>query len=261
MLAALPAAAIYDKVKFASLGQQTKAKTLIAHAVADEGRRRSPSRPTLHLQALRPDIVSGRRRLSLAWLATLPFFAYAIAVPVPAGRLGARRRVPGQSTDHATLSNIRLLFQHPYIDAYRESIEISLVTALLGGIFGLLIAYAAIRDGTPRWIRRSVLTTFSGVAANFGGIPLAFAFIATLGPLGIVTTWLRNARLRPDRATASSSSRRRGVELAYMYFQLPLMILVIAPAIDGLQAASGARRPPTSAPSSGSSGATSASRC
>jgi len=38
--------------------------------------------------------------------------------------------------DHATLANVRLLFHSPYIDAYKESIEISLVTAVLGGIFG-----------------------------------------------------------------------------------------------------------------------------
>ena len=47
------------------------------------------------------------------------------------------------------------------------------------------------REGTPQWIR-IVLTTFSGVAANFGGIPLAFAFIASLGPLGVLTVFLRN---------------------------------------------------------------------
>ncbi|MGI8420977.1 MAG: acriflavin resistance protein, partial [Gaiellaceae bacterium] len=75
--------------------------------------------------------------------------------------------------------------------AYKTSIEISLVTAVLGAVFGLLIAYAAIREGTPRWIR-SAFTTFSGVAANFGGIPLAFAFIATLGSIGIVTQVLQN---------------------------------------------------------------------
>ena len=72
----------------------------------------------------------------------------------------------------------------------------SLVTALLGGLLGFLIAYAAIRDGTPRVVR-SVLTTFSGVAANFAGIPLAFAFIATLGTIGIVTQWLVNLGFNP----------------------------------------------------------------
>ena len=56
-------------------------------------------------------------------------------------------------SDNATLSNIRLLFNHPYIDAYKTSIEISLVTALLGGVIGLFIAYAALRDGTPKFFR------------------------------------------------------------------------------------------------------------
>ena len=178
--------------------------------------------------------MSGRRRLSFAWVGTLPFFAYTIAflfVPAGAVMLGAFQ----DKNDHATFANIRLLFQQPYRDAYKTSIEISLVTAILGGVFGLLIAYAAIREGTPKWIR-SALTTFSGVAANFGGIPLAFAFIATLGPLGVVTTWFRNSGYDISvRWPQFQLFSERGVELAYMYFQLPLMILVIAPAIDGLR--------------------------
>jgi putative spermidine/putrescine transport system permease protein len=167
-------------------------------------------------------------------VATLPFFAYTVAfLFLPAGSVlvGAFQ----DKHDHATFSNVRLLFHHPYIDAYWGSIRISLVTAIAGAIFGMLIAYAAIRDGTPKWIR-SVLTTFSGVAANFGGIPLAFAFIATLGPLGVVTTWFRNAGYDYSvRWPQFQLFSERGVELAYMYFQLPLMILVIAPAIDGLK--------------------------
>lgn len=197
--------------------------------MADEGRLVATDAAP---QALRPDVASGRKRLSYAWVATLPFFAYTIAfLFVPAGSvmLGAFQ----DKNDHATFANIRLLFDHPYIDAYKTSIEISLVTAILGGLFGLLIAYAAIRDGTPKWIR-SGLTTFSGVAANFGGIPLAFAFIATIGPLGVVTVWLRNAGWDPTQHGIQLFSKT-GVELAYMYFQLPLMILVIAPAIDGLR--------------------------
>jgi putative spermidine/putrescine transport system permease protein len=133
----------------------------------------------------------------------------------------------------ATVSNVRLLFHHPYIDAYKTSIEISFVTAVIGGVCGLFIAFAAIREGTPRWIR-SALTTFSGVAANFGGIPLAFAFIATIGPLGIVTVFFRHHGWDPTQHGLSLFSKH-GVELAYLYFQLPLMILVIAPAIDGLR--------------------------
>lgn len=178
--------------------------------------------------------MSGRRRFSLGWLATLPFFAYVIAfLFVPAGSVmvGAFQ----DKANHATFSNIHLLLKHPYIDAYWGSLRISLITAVVGALFGMLVAYAAIRDGTPRWIR-SVLTTFSGVAANFGGIPLAFAFIATLGPLGVVTTWFRNGGYDLSvRWPQFQLFSERGVELAYIYFQLPLMVLVIAPALDGLK--------------------------
>jgi putative spermidine/putrescine transport system permease protein len=163
----------------------------------------------------------------------VPFFAYALLfLFLPAGNvlLGAFRDVDGGWT----LGNVRELFQQPYIDAYRTSIEVSAVTAVAGGLLGLAIAYAALRDGTPRFVR-SGLTTFSGVAANFGGIPLAFAFIATLGPLGIVTSFLRD-RLHYDLYNHGFQIwSKLGVEVVYLYFQIPLMILVIAPAIDGLK--------------------------
>ena len=161
----------------------------------------------------------------------MPFFVYAaLFLFLPAGSVmvGAFQDV----NNHASLDNIRLLFHHPYSDAYWNSIKISFTTAILGAGLGTLIAYAAIREGTPGFLR-SGLTTFSGVAANFGGIPLAFAWIATLGPLGIVTVWLRNAGWDP--AVNFPIYSIHGIELVYMYFQLPLMILVISPAIDGLR--------------------------
>jgi putative spermidine/putrescine transport system permease protein len=151
---------------------------------------------------------------------------------VPAGTVlvGAFEHVGGGWT----ISNVTELFHEPYIGYYRTSIDVSLFTALLGAALGFLIAYAAIAQGAPGWIR-SAITTFSGVAANFGGIPLAFAFIATLGNLGIVTTFLRTRlgiNIYREGFTLFSTT---GVEVVYMYFQIPLMILVIAPAIDGLR--------------------------
>jgi putative spermidine/putrescine transport system permease protein len=177
--------------------------------------------------------VSGRRRPSLAWLGTVPFFAYTLLflfLPAFDVLVGAFKSVDGGWT----LDNIRALFHQPYINAFKTSIEVSAVTAIVGGLLGLAIAYAAIRDGTPRWIR-SGLTTFSGVAANFGGIPLAFAFIATLGPLGIVTVFLREQLHYDPYAHGFAIYTKLGVEIVYLYFQIPLMILVIAPAIDGLK--------------------------
>ena len=80
-----------------------------------------------------------------------------------------------------------------------------------------------------------MLTTFSGVAANFGGIPLAFAFIATLGAIGVVTRFFQDQLHYDLYLHGFSLFTKTGVEIVYLYFQLPLMMLVIAPAIDGLR--------------------------
>jgi putative spermidine/putrescine transport system permease protein len=133
-----------------------------------------------------------------------------------------------------TFSNMRELVHEPYIGYYRTSVDLSLITALAGGALGFVIAYAASLDGTPGWVR-SAFATFSGVAANFGGIPLAFAFIATLGTLGIVTTFLRDQLHIDISRDGFNLYTTTGIEFVYLYFQIPLMILVIAPAIDGLR--------------------------
>ncbi|HVV58613.1 MAG TPA: hypothetical protein VHC45_09635 [Gaiellaceae bacterium] len=181
----------------------------------------------------RPDALASGRRLPVAWLGVVPFFAVlALFLFVPAGEVlvGAFKGAHGGWT----LDNVRLLFHQPYLGAYRNSVEISLVTALIGGAGGFALAYAALREGTPVWIR-SLLTTFSGVAANFGGIPLAFAFIATLGTIGIVTQFLRDQLHVDIYGDGFSLFSKTGVEVVYLYFQLPLMVLVIAPAIEGLR--------------------------
>jgi putative spermidine/putrescine transport system permease protein len=189
--------------------------------------------------AIRPDIASGRRRPPLVWLGTLPFFVYALLflfLPAGAVLLGA---FEGKKSGW-TLDNIHTLVKQPFLNAYETSIKISLATAVIGGLLGLAIAYAAIREGTPRWVR-SAITTFSGVAANFGGIPLAFAFIATVGNIGIITKFLKSD-LHFDIYNTHfplfgnfTLFGTFGVGVVYMYFQIPLMILVIAPAIDGLR--------------------------
>ena len=107
------------------------------------------------------------------------------------------------------------------------------MTALSGTICGFFVAYASVKDGAPRWIR-PLLSTFSGVAANFAGIPLAFAFVATLGSTGLVTVFLNDHGLHLYQNGFTLYSFI-GLALVYTYFQLPLMILVISPALDGLR--------------------------
>jgi len=110
------------------------------------------------------------------------------------------------------------------------------VTAIAGAIFGLLLAYAVILGGLPRFLR-TFLMTFSGVASNFAGIPLALAFIFTVGQLGLVTGVLKtvfHVNLWGPEVNFNLYTKF-GLELVYMYFQFPLMVLIIAPAIDGLK--------------------------
>jgi putative spermidine/putrescine transport system permease protein len=76
--------------------------------------------------------------------------------------------------------------------------------------------------------------TFCGVASNFAGVPLAFAFIALLSPTGVLTGWLKAIGLNPyDHGFTLYTFW--GLSIVYLYFQFPLMVLIISPAIDGLR--------------------------
>jgi putative spermidine/putrescine transport system permease protein len=81
---------------------------------------------------------------------------------------------------------------------------------------------------------RTALMTFSGVASNFAGLPLAFSFIATLGRVGFITVFLKDRGLDLYDLGFSLYSFV-GLSFTYLYFQFPLMVLIIAPALDGLK--------------------------
>ncbi len=169
------------------------------------------------------------------WLGVAPFFIFAILFLVlPSLKLfvGSFTNEDGQFT----FTNILQLFQEQYIlDAYWLSIRISAATAIGGGIFGFLLAYSVTVGGLPKPLR-SALITFSGVASNFAGVPLAFAFIATLGRQGLVTALVKNIfGVNLYTQTEFDLYTFWGLSLTYMYFQFPLMVLIMAPALDGLK--------------------------
>jgi putative spermidine/putrescine transport system permease protein len=172
-----------------------------------------------------------RSRLSWAWLGLVPFFLFCTAflfLPVAFLVIGSFNDREG----NLTLQNYADLSTGIIPGAFANSIEISIVTAVAGGIFGFLLAASVTIGGLPRFFRGALLT-FSGVASNFAGIPLALAFIFTLGTLGFLTTLLQTLGLTGFRGVNLTS--KLGVEVVYMYFQFPLMILIIAPALEGLR--------------------------
>jgi putative spermidine/putrescine transport system permease protein len=174
------------------------------------------------------------RKISWAWLGVMPFFLFALFFLLYPSSTIFTRSFQNSTTGAFTFNNVLALFKNPYIiGAYKISIEISLVTSLGGAIFGFLLAYAAIRGGLPPFIRTSLLT-FSGVASNFAGVPLAFAFIALLSPPGMLIGWMRALGYNPY-FHGFTLYTFWGLSIVYMYFQFPLMVLIIAPAIDGLK--------------------------
>ncbi len=131
-----------------------------------------------------------------------------------------------------TLSNLHTVTQGTYRLGFENSIVLAALTSVVPGILGLILAYA-IQTGHSGMLRRLVATA-SGVLANFGGINLTFIFIATLGSTGALTVWLNYIRLNPWHFGFNLYSFL-GVAIVYCYFQIPLMVLVITPALGGLR--------------------------
>lgn len=133
-----------------------------------------------------------------------------------------------------TLQNIVDLSEPQIVSSFSISLRISAASAAIGAVVGLLIALAIIRGRLPDSIRSTVMT-FSGVASNFAGIPLAFAFLSTLGRLGLVTVILKTVFGIDIYRSGFNLLSFWGLTITYLYFQIPLMVLIIAPAIDGLK--------------------------
>jgi putative spermidine/putrescine transport system permease protein len=119
------------------------------------------------------------------------------------------------------------------LDAFWFSVRFSAGSALVGVVLGTLLAYAAATATRPRWLR-SLVTSFSGVAANMGGLPLAFAFLTLLGKQGVLTKILKSAGWDIYGGTFALGEVP-GLITVYSYFNIPLMVLITLPAIDGLK--------------------------
>ena len=165
-------------------------------------------------------VLAGRRP-PLAWVGTVPFLAYTgIFLLLPTG-IVVWNAFKG-STGGWTLSNISQLNTSPVRTAFTGSLELCVISSLIGAALGAILSYA-IAAGNPDGLVRRLYLAGSGVLAQFGGVTLAFAFLATIGPVGFVlhASWYSNFPW--------------GIGLIYCYFQIPLMVLVFLPAIDGLR--------------------------
>jgi putative spermidine/putrescine transport system permease protein len=170
----------------------------------------------------------------LVWMGVLPFFIFVVLFllwPSSSMIIGSFQDPSG----HFTFKNIVDLFTPSILNSYLISIQLSFVTAIVGTIFGFFLAYAAILGGLPRWVRITLMT-LCGVASNFAGVPLAFAFIATVGRTGFLTALLNDTLGFNIYQAGFNLYNFWGLALmTYIYFQFPLMVLIIAPSLDGLR--------------------------
>jgi putative spermidine/putrescine transport system permease protein len=182
-----------------------------------------------------PRRVASRPRLrgASALLGTVPFLAYVVIfliIPTLVVVIGAF----GGAGGGFTLANLRGLADQYVLDAFGRSLVLSAVSALVGAVLGALLAYALV-TARPGGLLRRVVTALSGVLAQFGGVTLAFAFLATIGLSGFVTEWLKNHLHVDIYAHGVWLFELPGLILVYTYFQIPLMVIVFLPALDGIR--------------------------
>jgi putative spermidine/putrescine transport system permease protein len=132
-----------------------------------------------------------------------------------------------------TLSNLTAMNKPFIINAFVHSVVLSAVSAVIGAILGAVLAYA-VATGNPNGVLRRLVTSACGVLAQFGGVTLAFAFLATIGLAGFITLWLQQRGIN-IYANGFWLSELSGLVLVYTYFQIPLMVLVFLPALDGIR--------------------------
>ena len=165
-------------------------------------------------------------------MGVVPFFAYTtvfLLIPTLVVVFGAFL----DGSNRFTLGNLEGLTSPSVVRGLVQSLVLSAVTAVGGAVLGGLLAYAVSTAGEGSVTKRFV-TSLCGVLAQFGGVALAFAFIASFGSTGLLTVLL--GRVGISTGTGFWLYEwDSGLMLVYLYFQIPLMLIVFLPAVEGLR--------------------------
>lgn len=177
---------------------------------------------------------STRPRRVSPYVALIPFFVFVslfLFLPTLIVAIGAFQDADGRPT----LANIETVAGEPiYAQTFVTSIQLSIMTALAGAIIGALLAWA-VAQGKQDGLLRHLVVASSGVLAQFGGVMLAFAFLATFGFNGLLTVLLQDVLGIDVLGGGTWLYGLTGLAVVYTYFQIPLMLIVFLPAIDGLR--------------------------
>jgi putative spermidine/putrescine transport system permease protein len=165
--------------------------------------------------------------LLIAFLPFLVFCAMFELIPVVALLLGSVGGI-----DRHSLEWIAKVFTNPIFQkSITNSLLLSVTSSLLGAVLGTVIGYGMMR--TRRARLRSSLIALASISSNAGGVSLGFAFITILGSAGMITILLRTLGI--DLLSFFSIYTVIGLIVVYLYFQIPLMIVLMLPAFAGLR--------------------------
>jgi putative spermidine/putrescine transport system permease protein len=179
-----------------------------------------------------------RRRVA-GWLGFAPFAAYTLVFMVVPTLLAIWS---GLTTEDGsfTLANFAAFTDQSVLKAFLNSVLLSATVAVAAAVIGavLCVALLAVK---PDGVLRVIVDAASSVLAQFGGVMLAFAFIATMGSAGVLTLWLKDTfgfdlnSLAPDPTAGPLLYQVAGLFFPYLYFSIPLMVIVFMPAVEGLR--------------------------
>ena len=173
------------------------------------------------------------RRRRLAYAGLTPFAVYVLIFLALPTVLAV---VTGFFSDDGSLTfeNITGLFTPTILATFGSSFWLSGITAVIGAVVGALICYAML--GTKvGGLLRTIIESAASVLAQFGGVMLAFAFIATIGVQGLITVILRDSFGIDIFADGVWLYQVPGLILPYVYFQVPLMVITFLPALTALR--------------------------
>lgn len=170
-----------------------------------------------------------------SWLGLVPFLLFCLLFELLPAVMIIEGSFADSNTGSPTINNYqRMLSGVGNLHAFQTSIGLSAITALIGATIGFFAAYG-VYNLRISWLR-NFLIGFSSIAANFAGVPLAFAFVATLGVTGFVTVFfLHGLHIDLYNGLNFSIYSFWGLVIVYIYFQLPLMILITVPALSALR--------------------------
>ncbi|GAA4743518.1 ABC transporter permease subunit [Amnibacterium soli] len=173
------------------------------------------------------------RRRSVGWLGFAPFGVYVLLFLAIPGLVAIASGF--FSADGAfTLANFATLGDATILSNFANSLWLSAVSALISAVLGVLVCWA-LTAAKPDGFVRAVVDSASSVFAQFGGVMLAFAWIATLGTGQLVPVIIKALTGVDINASGSILYSVTGLLFPYVYFGLPLMVLSFMPAMDGLR--------------------------